>query len=58
VFEQISDPFTILHIRLSPRDSFDVSSIDQDDLQRALQNIEYGLPVNARALDCHMGASF
>jgi hypothetical protein len=52
--QQFSQPFTILHIGLAARHSFDVLRIDQDQGMPLFEHIEDGTPQHARTLHGHM----
>ena len=52
--QQVSDPFRILDIGLSPTERLDVLGIHYQDLKFPFQYIEDGLPVHSGAFHCHM----
>jgi hypothetical protein len=51
MLQECGDPSAVLHIRLAPRDLFDVGRIAQQDGAVPFEQIKNGLPVHARR--CH-----
>jgi hypothetical protein len=58
VAQEVCEPGAVAHVRLPAGDGFDVSGVDEDDRERAFEDVEDGLPVDARTLDSDMGAAF
>jgi hypothetical protein len=53
--QQVGKPFGILHIGLASGDGLDMPSVDQQQGEAVFQQIPDRLPVDARALHCHVG---
>jgi hypothetical protein len=56
--QQVGQPFTVSHIRLTTRHSLDVVSINEDDFDAAFEDIENRFPVNTGTLYRNVGAAF
>ncbi|MCA9689760.1 MAG: hypothetical protein KC636_09125 [Myxococcales bacterium] len=52
---EVGDPLAVLDVRLAPRDVLDVVCVADDDLEVALEDGVYRLPVHARALHGDVG---
>ena len=55
VAQQISEPFTLLHIRFVAWDRFHMLGVDQDHLKAAFQDVEDRSPIDAGTFHGDMG---
>jgi hypothetical protein len=54
MFQQVCDPFRIVHVRLAPWHGLDMGGIDQEHLEVTLQQVEHRFPVLPSTLHRHM----
>jgi hypothetical protein len=57
VLQEVGDPFAVPHIGLPSRHRLDVAGVNEQEREAAFQQIPDRPPVDAGALERHMGAA-